>query len=73
MLARGGVGRMRLVDFDQVSLSSLNRHACATRADVGRPKVECCAEYFAKFNPHCEVDAKAAMFEGAKAAELLAG
>ena len=39
MLARSGVGRLRLVDFDQVSLSSLNRHAVATHADVGRPKV----------------------------------
>ena len=38
MLARSGIGRLRLVDFDQVSLSSLNRHAVATHADVGRPK-----------------------------------
>lgn len=26
MLARSGVGRLRLVDFDQVTLSSLNRY-----------------------------------------------
>ncbi|MFN9983223.1 MAG: ThiF family adenylyltransferase, partial [bacterium] len=30
MLARAGVGYLRLIDFDQVTLSSLNRHACAT-------------------------------------------
>jgi hypothetical protein len=36
MLARSGVGKLRLVDFDQVTLSSLNRHAVATRDDVGR-------------------------------------
>jgi len=35
------VGRLRLIDFDQVSLSSLNRHAVATRADVGMPKAIC--------------------------------
>ena len=40
-LARSGVSRIRLVDFDQVTLSSLNRHAVATLADVGTPKVEC--------------------------------
>ena len=40
-LARSGVSKIRLVDFDQVSLSSLNRHAVATLADVGTPKVEC--------------------------------
>ena len=40
-LARSGVSRIRLVDFDQVTLSSLNRHAVATLADVGTPKVHC--------------------------------
>lgn len=41
MLARGGVETLRLIDFDQVTLSSLNRHACATLDDVGIPKVMC--------------------------------
>ena len=40
-LARSGVSRIRLVDFDQVTLSSLNRHAVATLGDVGVPKVIC--------------------------------
>lgn len=40
-LARSGISKIRLVDFDQVTLSSLNRHAVATLADVGTPKVEC--------------------------------
>ena len=29
MLARAGVARLRLIDFDQVTLSSLNRHVSA--------------------------------------------
>lgn len=37
---RSGVKRLRVIDFDQVSLSSLNRHAVATWADVGLPKVK---------------------------------
>lgn len=40
-LARSGVSKLRLIDFDQVTLSSLNRHAVALLADVGTPKVEC--------------------------------
>lgn len=40
-LARSGVSQIRVIDFDQVTLSSLNRHAVATLADVGTSKVKC--------------------------------
>ena len=40
-LVRSGISRIRLIDFDQVTLSSLNRHSVATLADVGTPKVHC--------------------------------
>ncbi|MCJ1437033.1 hypothetical protein MMC27_006418 [Xylographa pallens] len=40
-LARSGVSYIRIIDFDQVTLSSLNRNAVATLADVGTPKVTC--------------------------------
>ncbi|EFN56689.1 hypothetical protein CHLNCDRAFT_21979 [Chlorella variabilis] len=46
LLLRSGVGRLRLIDFDQVTLSSLNRHCLATRADVGLPKAACLARHF---------------------------
>ena len=39
MLVRSGVARVRLIDFDQVTLSSLNRHAVAAMGDVGKSKV----------------------------------
>ncbi len=39
MLARSGVGYIKIVDFDRVSLSSLNRHSFALRSDVGTSKV----------------------------------
>ena len=41
MLMRAGVRAIRIVDFDQVSASSLNRHAVATLGDVGESKVQC--------------------------------
>ena len=73
MLARAGVGRLRLIDFDQVTLSSLNRHAVATRADVGVTKVEACKQHFLHFNPHCQVDAIPRMFTEEAAEELILG
>jgi tRNA A37 threonylcarbamoyladenosine dehydratase len=71
MLARAGVARLRLVDFDNVSLSSLNRHASAARADVGTPKVAALARAIRGFMPRCAVEPVQRLFEGACAAELL--
>ncbi|KNC50825.1 uncharacterized protein AMSG_06728 [Thecamonas trahens ATCC 50062] len=73
MLARSGVGTLVLIDFDQVTLSSLNRHATATWADVGKPKVTAMAAAFAASAPAVKVVAKPLMFTGEAAAELLLG
>lgn len=51
MLLRSGVGRLLLIDFDLTTLSSLNRHACATLEDVGRPKAIAMQNYFKKVAP----------------------
>ena len=51
MLARSGVGYLRMVDFDQVTLSSLNRHAVATLKDVGLPKVTVLAKHLREICP----------------------
>ena len=61
MLARGGVEYLRLIDFDQVTLSSLNRHACATLQDVGIPKVTCVKEFCHKLGVK-NIDARADMY-----------
>uniref|UniRef100_A0A7S2SSC0 THIF-type NAD/FAD binding fold domain-containing protein n=1 Tax=Rhizochromulina marina TaxID=1034831 RepID=A0A7S2SSC0_9STRA len=71
MLARSGVGVVRVIDFDQVTLSSLNRHAVAGLADVGRPKAEVLAQALTDIVPWCKVDARAAMFTEEQAGELL--
>lgn len=55
MLARSGVKRIRIVDFDTVSLSSLNRHSFALREDVGSSKVQCLKKYIGKILPHIVV------------------
>jgi tRNA A37 threonylcarbamoyladenosine dehydratase len=73
MLMRSGVSKIRLIDFDQVTLSSLNRHAVATRGDVGTPKVICMKNHLLKTVPHCEVDAVVKMFDLENADTLLSG
>ncbi len=73
MLVRAGVRRVRLVDFDNVSLSSLNRHATATRANVGEPKVKALADHLRLVCPWCEIEAVPSIFRGEDADDLLAG
>ncbi|CAN6700286.1 unnamed protein product [Malus baccata var. baccata] len=73
MLLRSGVGRLLLVDFDQVSVSSLNRHAVATRADVGIPKAQCLKEHFLSIFPECHIDAKVLLYNESSEEEILAG
>ncbi|KAF0699038.1 Aste57867_10383 [Aphanomyces stellatus] len=73
MLARSGVQHLRLIDFDNVTLSSLNRHAVATRADVGLSKAQVLKQRLLEIVPRCNIEALPVMFEGAFADELLGG
>lgn len=50
-LARGGVGRILLVDNDAVSKSNINRQLCALQSTIGRPKVDVVAERLLDINP----------------------
>lgn len=72
-LARSGVGRIRVIDFDQVTLSSLNRHALATLADVGTPKVQCVRKRLEQICPWVRIDAKNELFGSNSAESLLRG
>ncbi|KAL3229195.1 hypothetical protein RNJ44_02282 [Nakaseomyces bracarensis] len=57
MLTRSGCKKIRVIDFDQVSLSSLNRHSCANLDDVGVSKVDCLKSHMANIAPWCEIEA----------------
>ncbi len=61
-LARSGCGKLRLIDFDQVTLSSLNRHAVATLADVGTPKVKCLQRRLEQVTPWTHFDCRNELF-----------
>lgn len=71
-LARSGVSKIRLVDFDQVTLSSLNRHAVATLADVGTPKVLCLQRRLEQIAPWVRFDCRNELFGKAVASVQLA-
>ncbi|KAH8880144.1 hypothetical protein GQ53DRAFT_755325 [Thozetella sp. PMI_491] len=71
-LTRSGVSKIRLIDFDQVTLSSLNRHAVATLADVGLPKVQVLQRRLVAVTPWVRWDLRGEKFD-AEAAEKLLG
>lgn len=73
MLLRAGVQRIRIIDFDQVTLSSLNRHAVATLNDVGTPKVTAISKHFKDIAPQAHIDSRIELFTAETADELLSG
>ncbi|MBK0400000.1 molybdopterin-synthase adenylyltransferase MoeB [Limibaculum sp. M0105] len=54
-LAAAGVGRIGIVDDDEVSLSNLQRQVLHHTDEVGEPKVASAARAVARLNPHVEV------------------
>lgn len=55
-LARSGVGRMRLIDFDDVSITNINRQLYALHSTIGRRKAELAAERVRDINPDCKIE-----------------
>jgi molybdopterin/thiamine biosynthesis adenylyltransferase len=56
-LAAMGVGDLRVVDYDTVELSNLNRQILYTEADMGRHKVELAEARIRAFNSRMRLDA----------------
>ncbi len=52
-LARCGVGRITIVDFDLVSITNVNRQIHSLDGEFNKPKVSAMAERIAKINPNC--------------------
>jgi tRNA A37 threonylcarbamoyladenosine dehydratase len=71
-LARSGCAKIRLIDFDQVTLSSLNRHAVATLADVGTSKVHCLRKRLEQITPWTHFECRNELFNEQSAAAQLA-
>ncbi|MDJ0622657.1 MAG: tRNA threonylcarbamoyladenosine dehydratase [Desulfocapsaceae bacterium] len=59
-LARAGVGSFRLVDFDVLQPSNINRQILALTTNLNRSKVEVARERVLAINPDCKVETMAA-------------
>lgn len=55
-LAASGVGTLRIVDFDTVDISNLQRQLTYTVDDLGKPKTACLARRIAALNPDVKVE-----------------
>ena len=54
-LARSGVGRITLIDFDLVCITNTNRQLQALRGTVGKPKASVLAERLRLINPQAVI------------------
>jgi len=62
-LAAAGVGRLSLLDFDEVALSNLQRQILHTDRRIGMAKVDSAAEALAQINPHVQITAYDAVLD----------
>lgn len=62
-LARGGVGKLTLIDFDVVTESNINRQLYALNSTLGQFKTEAAKERISDINPYCQVDAVNVRFD----------
>ncbi|HZF95620.1 MAG TPA: HesA/MoeB/ThiF family protein [Allosphingosinicella sp.] len=72
-LAAAGVGHLKVIDDDQVSLDNLQRQVLFGTADVGRPKAEVAGEAVARLNPDIRFEGLQERIGPDNAAALLAG
>ncbi|MCR9122252.1 MAG: molybdopterin-synthase adenylyltransferase MoeB [Phyllobacteriaceae bacterium] len=72
-LAAAGVGRLTVIDDDDVSLSNLQRQTLHMTHAVGQPKVTSAAAHIAAINPHVRVDCRPERLAPDNAEALLSG
>lgn len=70
-LARSGIGRLSLIDADDVCVSNTNRQSHALEGHYGRAKVEVLAERVRAINPVAEVRPVASFLTPANLEDLL--
>ncbi|MDB4385248.1 tRNA threonylcarbamoyladenosine dehydratase [Opitutaceae bacterium] len=71
-LARSGIGRLTLIDLDDVCVTNTNRQLPALEGNLGRPKAEALAERVRLINPECQVEIVMEFLTAANADRLLA-
>lgn len=72
-LAAAGIGALRVIDDDVVSLANLQRQILYGTADVGRAKLDVAVEAVARLTPDTRFDGVAERIGPGNAARLIAG
>lgn len=54
-LARSGIGKITMVDLDEVCVTNINRQLHAMDGEIGKQKTDAMAERIKLINPECEV------------------
>ena len=67
-LARSGIGRITMVDLDEVCVTNVNRQLPALSAEIGNAKVRVVEKRIHEINPECVVNAQE-IFEVARQSE----
>ena len=70
-LARSGVGRLTLIDLDDVCVTNVNRQLPALDGQIGRPKVTVLEERVRLINPGCRVNTAQEFFTANSAERVL--
>jgi len=72
-LAAAGVGKIGIVDLDDVDLSNLQRQILHGTKDVGRKKVESARDRLREMNPHIDIELHECRFSSNNALDLVSG
>lgn len=71
MLCRAGVGKLTIVDGDEVELTNINRQLPATHSNIGKLKANILAERFRDINPKIEIEVIAEYIRDERMIEIL--
>ncbi|HEX8640812.1 MAG TPA: HesA/MoeB/ThiF family protein [Allosphingosinicella sp.] len=72
-LAAAGVGTLRVIDDDAVSLDNLQRQTLFGTGDVGRSKIEVAGEAVGRLNPEVRFEGRSVRLTAANVGELVEG
>ena len=70
-LARSGVGRLTLVDFDDICVTNTNRQLHAMAGLIGEKKAQVMGERLRRVNPQAEIEVIDKFYSAETAAEIL--
>jgi tRNA A37 threonylcarbamoyladenosine dehydratase len=72
-LARSGIGKIRMVDLDEICITNVNRQLHAMDGQIGQQKTAAMAERVRAINPDCELEVIEGFFTERSVEQVLGG